>query len=79
MKKELKILIIANIALLISIIHYTFDLLTLCIDDTSKDALTDEQLNPPMASIQHSMSLLLNSYRKSFIKPTKQTISQNSG
>lgn len=47
MKKELKILIIANIALLISIIHYTFDLLTLCIDDTSKDALTDEQLNPP--------------------------------
>lgn len=47
MKKELKILIIANIALLISIIHYTFDLLKLCIDDTSKDALTDEQLNPP--------------------------------
>ncbi|CAI4060040.1 hypothetical protein SUVZ_04G3720 [Saccharomyces uvarum] len=46
MKKELKFLIIANAVLLFSIIHYTFDLLTLCIDDASKDALLDEELNP---------------------------------
>ncbi|CAI4831121.1 BAF_collapsed_G0056360.mRNA.1.CDS.1 [Saccharomyces cerevisiae] len=46
MKKELKYLICFNILLLLSIIYYTFDLLTLCIDDTVKDAILEEDLNP---------------------------------
>ncbi|QHS76674.1 mannosylinositol phosphorylceramide synthase catalytic subunit SUR1 [Saccharomyces paradoxus] len=47
MRKELKYLICFNILLLLSIIYYTFDLLTLCIDDTFKDAILEEDLNPP--------------------------------
>ncbi|CAI4036818.1 hypothetical protein SMKI_16G1160 [Saccharomyces mikatae IFO 1815] len=47
MRRELKYLICFNILLLLSIIHYTFDLLTLCIDDTFKDAILEEDLNPP--------------------------------
>ncbi|CAD6646231.1 XXYS1_4_G0021250.mRNA.1.CDS.1 [Saccharomyces cerevisiae] len=47
MRKELKYLICFNILLLLSIIYYTFDLLTLCIDDTVKDAILEEDLNPP--------------------------------
>ncbi|AJW04859.1 Sur1p [Saccharomyces cerevisiae YJM1401] len=46
MRKELKYLICFNILLLLSIIYYTFDLLTLCIDDTVKDAILEEDLNP---------------------------------
>ena len=46
MRKELKHLICYNILLLLSIIYYTFDLLTLCIDDTVKDAILEEDLNP---------------------------------
>ncbi|CAI4811765.1 CPA_1a_G0055350.mRNA.1.CDS.1 [Saccharomyces cerevisiae] len=45
MRKELKYLICFNILLLLSIIYYTFDLLTLCIDDTVKDAILEEDLN----------------------------------
>lgn len=48
MRKELKYLICFNILLLLSIIYYTFDLLTLCIDDTFKDAILEEDLNPPL-------------------------------
>lgn len=47
MRKELKYLICFNILLLLSFIYYTFDLLTLCIDDTFKDAILEEDLNPP--------------------------------
>ena len=46
MRKELKYLICFNILLLLSIIYYTFDLLTLCIDDTVKNAILEEDLNP---------------------------------
>lgn len=46
MRKELKYLICFNILLLLSIIYYTFDLLTLCIDDTVKDAILEGDLNP---------------------------------
>ncbi|EJS41374.1 sur1p [Saccharomyces arboricola H-6] len=47
MRKELKYLICFNVLLVFSIIYYTFDLLTLCIDDTFKDAILEEDLNPP--------------------------------
>ena len=46
MKKELQYLIFANILLISSIVYYTFDLIALIIDDTSKEALTYEELNP---------------------------------
>lgn len=45
MRKELKFLILANVSLVFSILYYTFDLLTLCIDDTSKEALLDSEIN----------------------------------
>ncbi|QID88375.1 zinc-finger protein [Saccharomyces pastorianus] len=47
MRKELKYLIYFNVILVLFIIQYTFDLLTLCIDDTFKDAILEEDLNPP--------------------------------
>ncbi|CCF58456.1 hypothetical protein KAFR_0E03040 [Kazachstania africana CBS 2517] len=46
MRKELQILIYSNVLLLSLIVFYTFDLLTLCIDDTSEDAFLDSDLNP---------------------------------
>ncbi|KAG0665444.1 zinc-finger protein [Maudiozyma exigua] len=46
MKKELQYLIFANILLISSIVYYTFDLITLIIDDTGKEALTYDELNP---------------------------------
>lgn len=45
MRKELKFLILANLTLVLSILYYTFDLLTLCIDDTSNEALLDSEIN----------------------------------
>ncbi|CCF55556.1 hypothetical protein KAFR_0A01170 [Kazachstania africana CBS 2517] len=45
MKKELKYLIYANVILLLSVIYYTFDLLTLIIDDTMDDAFLPSELN----------------------------------
>lgn len=45
MRKELKFLILANVLLVLFLLYYTFDLLTLCIDDTTKDALTDNDIN----------------------------------
>lgn len=45
MRKELKFLILTNVLLCIYIIQYTFDLLTLCIDDTMDDAFTKQELD----------------------------------
>lgn len=44
MKKELSFLIVSNLLLIISILYYTFDLLTLIIDDTSKDSIKEQDL-----------------------------------
>lgn len=45
MRKELKILILANLSLLSFILYYTFDLLSMCIDDTANYSLTDKEIN----------------------------------
>lgn len=47
MKTELKFLTVANAIFVYFVLWYTFDLLTLIIDDSFKDALTEEDLNPP--------------------------------
>ncbi|EDO15350.1 hypothetical protein Kpol_457p1 [Vanderwaltozyma polyspora DSM 70294] len=46
MKKELVYLLLANISVLTIVLYTTFDLLTLAVDDTFKDAFTDHELNP---------------------------------
>ncbi|CCC68317.1 hypothetical protein NCAS_0B02330 [Naumovozyma castellii] len=48
MKREIKILIYANTLLWVFIVYYTFDLLTLIIDNTFQDALLDVDLNPTL-------------------------------
>lgn len=56
MKKELQYLIYANILLLGSIVYYTFDLIALIIDDTAKEALTYDELNPPKDLIEKNLT-----------------------
>ncbi|CCK68068.1 mannosylinositol phosphorylceramide synthase catalytic subunit CSH1 KNAG_0A03890 [Huiozyma naganishii CBS 8797] len=56
-KKEFKILIVANAALIIFILYYTFDLLSMCVDDTMKDALLDNDINSS-ASVDKSTQLI---------------------
>ncbi|CAI5758229.1 unnamed protein product [Candida verbasci] len=46
MKKELKYIIYAHVALIIYLIYLSFDLITLLHDDTFSDALLDIELNP---------------------------------
>jgi len=53
MKKELQYLIVANILLISSIVYYTFDLIALIIDDTSKEALTYDELNPSKSQLSY--------------------------
>lgn len=45
MRREILILTITNSFLVFFVLFYTFDLLTLCIDDTVHDSLTKEDLN----------------------------------
>ena len=47
MRKELKILISLNLIIVLSALYYALDLVILVIDDTSRDALTSQEVNPP--------------------------------
>ncbi|CAK9439198.1 uncharacterized protein LODBEIA_P34220 [Lodderomyces beijingensis] len=50
MRKELKVIIWAHVALVVYLIYLSFDLITLLHDDTYSDALIDLELNPPKSS-----------------------------
>ncbi|CCD24194.1 mannosylinositol phosphorylceramide synthase catalytic subunit CSH1 NDAI_0C05350 [Naumovozyma dairenensis CBS 421] len=54
MKKEIRFLLYANTLLWIFILYYTFDLLTLTIDNTFEDALLDIDLNPTKEQLGNS-------------------------
>ncbi|CCD25113.1 mannosylinositol phosphorylceramide synthase catalytic subunit SUR1 NDAI_0E02960 [Naumovozyma dairenensis CBS 421] len=58
MRKELKFLIYSNILLWVFIVYYTFDLLMICIDDTTKEAFTDDDLNNIPTKISNKPQLI---------------------
>lgn len=63
MRKELKYMIYGNTIALIAILYFTFDLLTLAIDDTSKEALLDEDLNPNVEREQIIPKIIHQTYK----------------
>lgn len=54
MRKELKYIIWGHVALVVFLIYYTFDLITLLNDDTFQDALLDVELNPNDGTLEKS-------------------------
>lgn len=61
MRKELHFLVYTNACILLFIVYYTFDLLTLCIDDTQHEALLDVDLNNQPYDILSNSSYSENS------------------
>ncbi|CCE65503.1 hypothetical protein TPHA_0L01480 [Tetrapisispora phaffii CBS 4417] len=55
MRKELKIFMYANIFLFLLAIYVTFDLLTMAVDDTLKDAITEYEINHPATDAKDNL------------------------
>lgn len=55
MKKEVKYIIWGHVALVLFLVWYTFDLITLLHDDSFQDALLDVELNPTDGTIDKPM------------------------
>ncbi|ODV57868.1 mannosylinositol phosphorylceramide synthase catalytic subunit SUR1 [Ascoidea rubescens DSM 1968] len=70
MKKELKYIIYAHLALLLFILYQVFDLLTLVYDDSFSDALLEVDLNPPEDSPKKPQlipKIIHQTYKNEFI------------
>lgn len=56
MKKEIRYMLYSHLALLVVLVYMTFDLMTLVVDDSFQDALTNTDLNPPAsAPVSHQL------------------------
>lgn len=55
MRKELKYIVWAHVALILFLVYETFDLITLLHDDTFSDALLDVELNPADDTLHRPM------------------------